>query len=150
MNKYIELKNKHREEFNNFPIEFAFTTEQDIKAMEKFGLTKEDIDNGVDIEKICMVSVNGGLIRKTDIKAFNEMNRRHKQDEKEAIQKDLTGEGYIKDMFEYELANYEYGYTMKLDDTLEALGITIEEINNNDNLRNGLNLALKRYIRESI
>lgn len=64
------------------------------------------------------------------------------------INNQITGKQFAKDMFESELANHEYGYTKELDDTLEAIGITIEEINNNDNLKNGLKLALEKYNRE--
>ena len=32
-------------------------------------------------------------------------------------------------MFRYELSNHEYVYTRDLQDTLDALGLTIEEIN---------------------
>ena len=73
------------------------------------------------------------------------MNKRHRQEEKDAIKNDLTGEGYIKDMFEYELANHEYGYTNNIDDTLIALGLTIDNINNDERLKHGLELALNRY-----
>ena len=58
---------------------------------------------------------------------------------------DLTGEGYIKDMFEYELANHEYGYTYDLEDTLNAIGLSMEEINNDERLKHGFDLALNRY-----
>ena len=48
-------------------------------------------------------------------------------------------------MFESELSNHEYVYTGDLTDTLAALGLTMKEIETNENLRNGLNLALNRY-----
>lgn len=139
LNRYVELKEKHSEEFNKFPIAFAFSSEQFKKGMEKLGLTEKDID------KVVAVSDSGGFIRKKDAKAFNEMNERHRQEKKQAINNDVTGEGYIKDMFAYELANHEYGYTYDLEDTLNALGLSIEEINNDDRLRHGLDLALNKY-----
>lgn len=139
LNTYVELKEKHRQEFNKFPIQFAFSNEQFKEGMAKLGLTEKDTD------KVVAVSDSGGFIRKTDVKAFNEMNRRHKQEEKDAINNDVTGDGYIKDMFAYELANHEYGYTYDLEDTLNALGLSIEEINNDNKLRHGLDLALNRY-----
>lgn len=44
-----------------------------------------------------------------------------------------------------ELANHEYGYTYELDDTLETLNLTLEEIKADKRLRSGLNAALKKY-----
>ena len=73
------------------------------------------------------------------------MMSRHRKEEKEAMMNDLTGEGYIKDMFEYELANHEYGYTYDLEDTLNAIGLSMEEINNDERLKHGFDLALNRY-----
>ena len=119
---------------------FAFSESQFKETMKKLGLEENETD------KIIGIGIGGGFIRKTDVEAFNEMNKRHRQEEKEAIKNDLTGEGYIKDMFEYELANHEYGYTYNLEDTLNALGLTIEKINNDQRLKHGLDLALNRYI----
>ena len=48
-------------------------------------------------------------------------------------------------MFAYELANNEYRYTENLKATLDSLGLSYEQIENNAALKNGLNLALKRY-----
>ena len=48
-------------------------------------------------------------------------------------------------MFTYELANNEYRYTENLKATLDSLGLSYEQIENNAALKNGLNLALKRY-----
>lgn len=138
-NQYDILREKHQKEFNEFPIKFAFSNEQFEESMEELGLTIDDTD------KVVSIGYGGGFIRKSDTKAFNEMNRRHRKEERQAIENDKTGEGYIKDMFESELANHEYGYTYELEDTLEALGLTIEEINNDERLKHGLDLALNKY-----
>lgn len=137
-NKYKELKDKHLQEFNEFPIGFAFSDKQFKEQMEKLGLTENDTDKVVPIGA-------SGFIRKSDVDKFNEMNARHREEEKRAIDEDTTGEGYIKDMFDYELANHEYGYTYDLTDTLDSLGLTMNDINNNENLKRGLDLALARY-----
>ena len=137
-NQYQELKDKHQKEFNEFPIGFAFSNEQFKEQMEKLGLTVDDEDKIVGIGA-------GGFIKKDDVDKFNEMNKRHRAEEEDAIKNDATGEGYIKDMFDYELANHEYGYTYDLTDTLASLGLSMEDINKDKRLQNGLNLALKRY-----
>lgn len=142
MNSYRELRNKQSEEFAKFPIAFAFSDEQVKEGLKKLGLNENDID------KVTGIGA-GGFIKKTDVEKYVELSKKLHRELKEAIAEDKTGELFIKDMFDEELANHEYGYTMELDDTLEALGITIEEINSNDNLKNGLKLALERYEREN-
>lgn len=139
MNSYELMKRKHQEEVNNFPIGFAFSNEQFKEMMNKWGLTENDTD------KVVSIGYGGGFIKKTDVEAFKEMNKRHRKEEKNAIENDKTGEGYIKDMFESEFVNNEYGYTHDMENTLDVLGLTIEEINEDERLRHGLELALKRF-----
>ena len=43
-----------------------------------------------------------------------EMFRQHKRQRKIAAAADKTGNGYLLEMFRYELANHEYGYTATL------------------------------------
>ena len=136
VNKYIELKEKHRKRFNDFSIGFAFNNEQFKKMMNNWGLKESDTD------KICSIGANG-FIRKTDLKAFEKMYYEIKKERDESIEKDKTGDGYIKDMFLYELNNHEYGYTGDVEETLETLGFSYEDIENNLNLKHGLELAKK-------
>ncbi len=136
INKYDELTEKHREEFNNFPMAFAFTDKQFEEGMKKLGLSRENVDKIVPLG-------GGGFIRKSDVNAFNEMTKRQLEEQRQAIKNDKTGEEFIKDMFYSELNNHEYSYTRELDDTLDALDLKIDDINNNKNLKNGLSLAIQ-------
>lgn len=136
MNKYQELKEKHQKEFNAFPFMFAFNQKQFDEGMKKLGLDPSDTD------KIYRLGA-GGYIRKTDVDAYREMINRHARDHALAIESDPTGEGFIFDMFYYELNNHEYSYTGDLDDTLHALGYTYEELKENKALLTGLNKAIK-------
>ncbi|MCK2000804.1 hypothetical protein MZM54_05300 [[Brevibacterium] frigoritolerans] len=135
-NTYSTLKQKHQEEVNNFPMGFAFSNKQFEEAMEKLGLTATDTDKVVSIG-------GGGFIRKTDSEALGEMWSRHKKEMKDAIDNDTTGDGFIYHMFSYELANHEYGYTGEIEPALDALGLTIDEINASESLLYGLNLVIK-------
>jgi hypothetical protein len=135
-NQYLILKKQHQEEVNNFPMVFAFSEQQFEEAMEKLGLSVDDTD------KIYSIGA-GGYIRKTDSEALDEMFERHDREMKEAIDNDETGEGYIFDMFNYELSNHEYGYTLEVEPTLDALGLTMDDINNSKSLKRGLWLAHK-------
>jgi len=120
-NAYEILRNKQQEEFNKFPMGFAFSDEQFKEAMEKLGLTEKDTDKVVSIGA-------GGFIRKSDVKLFNEMNNRLDKEKKEAIAADKDGTGFIKDMFLYELGNHEYIITYDLTDTLDSLDLTMEDV----------------------
>lgn len=138
MNKYDEFRKRQQEEFNKFPMAFAFSNQQLKEGLEKLGLTENDKDKIIGIGA-------GGFIKANDKEAYIQLRKRHAKEFDEAIKADITGENFIKDMFESELANHEYGYTEDLTDTLAALGLTMKEISENENLQNGLNLALNRY-----
>ncbi|MBQ9167937.1 MAG: hypothetical protein IJX67_05970 [Oscillospiraceae bacterium] len=139
-NQYITLKEKQQQEINDFPMFFAFSQKQFEEGMEKLGLAPEDTD------KIYKLGHTGGFYRKTDAQALHELFDRHAKEKAEAIAADTTGEGYIYDMFNYELANHEYGYTRDLEPTLDALGLTVEEINADERLLRGLQKARKEQI----
>ena len=137
MNKYAELKNKLQKEFDEFPFGFAFSNEQFEKMKAELGVK----DNSE------LISIGaGGFIRKTDEKALDELINGKEKRMKEAIESDSTGEGFIKDMFLYELANHEYCITYELDDTLYALDLTYEEIEKDPRLKLGLELAKNEYL----
>lgn len=139
MNKYYELKSKIQKEFDEFPFGFAFSNDQFEKMKEELGV-KDDSE---------LISIGaGGFIRKSDEKALDELVNGKQKRIKEAINQDKTGEGFIKDMFLYELANHEYCITYELDDTLDALGLSYEEVMADDRLKRGLALAKQQYLAE--
>ena len=105
--------------------------------MEKLGLKETDTD------KIISIGA-GGYMKKSDEKAFDDILARHEAERKEAVNNDTDGTGYILDMFSYELSNHEYCYTWDVSDTLDALGYTREEINQDAKLLKGLNLAIEQ------
>ncbi|WP_456363636.1 DUF7659 family protein [Priestia aryabhattai] len=138
-NAYLTLKRKQEKELSDFPMVFAFSQQQFNEGMIKLGLLPEDKDKVYSIP-------GGGFIRKTDSQALNDLIARHAAEKQEAVDNDATGEGYIYDMFRYELANHEYGLTRELDDTLNALGYTFEEIEKSKKLTEGLKLAHKALV----
>ena len=52
-------------------------------------------------------------------------------------------------MFLYELANHEYCITYDLEDILDALCLTVDEINADKRLLRGLEKALSQYLKDS-
>ena len=133
MSKYTDLKAKHQAEVNAFPFGFAFNQSQFDKMMIKWGLKPTDIREILSIG-------GGGYIRRSDADAFKEMMGRHKIQMKMAMKK--NEDDFLFHMFNYELANHEYCVTGELDDTLDALGLTIEEINANPIMADALKRAI--------
>lgn len=136
MNRYEEIKNKHQKRVNEFPLGFAFSNQQFKDMMEKWGLSENDTDK--------IYSMDGGMfIRKDDLEEYNKMWNEIRKEHNDLIKQDKIGDGYIKDMFSYELANHEYCITHELDDTLDALELTYDQVLNTPNLKHGLELARK-------
>ena len=129
--KYTELKAKHQAEVSAFPLGFAFNQKQFDEMMIKWGLKPTDIREILSIG-------GGGYVRKDDADAMKEMFARHEAEHKSAMQDDE----YLFTMFNYELANHEYSYTGELDDTLDALGLTIDEINADPKMADALKRAI--------
>ena len=141
-NQYEILKNKQQKEFNAFPMGAAFNQKQFAEMMEKWGFLPTDTD------KILHIGV-GCYIRKTDREAFHALLEKIDKEKQDAIAADTNGEGFIKDMFLCELANHEYCITYDLDDTLDALGLTVDEINADNRLIRGLEKALAQYLKDT-
>jgi len=137
-NLYKELTDRQEKEFAEFPMMFAFSNEQFAEGMVKLGLTAKDKD------KIFSFG-GGGYYKKSDSDRLKELLSRHNKEHLTAIEEDVTGLNYIADMFSYELANHEYGYTYDAEDTFNALGLTLEIINKKENLISGLSKALEEY-----
>ena len=141
-NQYQILKDRQQKEFNAFPMGAAFSQQQFAEMMAKWGLLPTDTDK--------ILHIGGGCyIRKTNREAFHELVDRLDREKQEAIAADTTGDGIIKDMFLYELANHEYCITYDLEDTLDALGLTVDEINADPRLLHGLEKALKQYLKDT-
>lgn len=137
METYAELRKRQQEESNVFPYGYAFSNSQFKEMMEKWGLKETDTD------KILSIG-SGGFIRKTDFEAMKEMRLRHRKERRDAMDADATGKGFIYEMFLYELQNHEYCVTLDATDSLEALGITLEEINADKRLLSAFNRACKK------
>ena len=140
MNAYQEMKDRQQKEFDAFPMGAAFSQQQFQQMMEKWGLTVNDTD------KIFSIG-SGCYIRKTDKEALRDLINRLNKEKQDAIAADTTGDDFIFDMFVYELANHEYCITYDLEDTLDALGLTAEQINADKRLTHSLNKAIKHYLK---
>jgi hypothetical protein len=115
--KYLHLVNAHQQELNDFPIMWAFNDEQFVEGMQKLGLKETDTD------KVYSIG-SGGFMRKRDAGAFNEMITRHNREMKEAFSDDE----FAYDAFLYELGNHEFCITYEYEPTLDALGLTEDDL----------------------
>jgi hypothetical protein len=140
MNKYLKLKNKHQKEVNDFPMFFAFSDKQFEEGMKRFGLKPTDTD------KIYKLGGTGGFYLRTDAKKLHDMLDRHTQAMNEAIN---TDDDFVYNMFLYELANHEYCITYDLEPTLDACGLTEDEIWKDQRLADLLKKATADYLEGS-
>jgi hypothetical protein len=81
----------------------------------------------------------GCFVRKSDYEAMHKMFERHKLERKMARK---HGSEYLFQMFNYELGNHEYCITHDLTDTLDALGLTLEEVNADPEMADALKRAI--------
>lgn len=137
MNAYKELKDRQQREQNNFPMVFAFGKEQFEEAMKKLGLDPSETD------KVCSIYGIGDILLRSDVPAYLEMVKRHHLEMDREIEADDTGDGFVFDMFDYELSNHEYAYTMNPTSALDALGISEEKLMNNPKLMYGFTKACR-------
>ena len=137
------MKNRHQERVNALPIKFAFGMKQFREMMESWGLTENDTD------KIYKMGSTGGFYLRTDSKLIFDTLEENEIEMQAAIRNDTDGSGFIRDMFRYELANHEYCVTFDLEPTLDALGLSVDEVNNSPALLNGLRLAKREYLIEA-
>ncbi len=141
MNSYAKLKEEQQKRFNAFPMMFAFSDKQFAEGMEKLGLKATDID------KVYKFGNTGGFYKKTDAPALHQMMDDLDRELKEAIAADQTGDGFICEMFRYELDNHEYSYTGDDTDAVDALGLTYEEIAADPRLLHGFKKAKREAMR---
>ena len=142
MNNYLALKQAQQKDVDEFPFFFAFTNKQFDEGMAKFGLTPDETD------KIYKFGSTGGFYLRTDAPRLHEMLERHGKEMQDAVDGDTTGEGFILEMFSYELSNHEFIVTGDPEDTLAALDLTWKDIQKNKRLRHGLEMAIKKQYEE--
>ena len=135
INQYQVLRDRQQKEVNALPIRFAFNQEQFREIMKEWGLRPK-----MDLDKIARIPF-GGFIQKKDAPLIHERFARHHRELQAAIDADPTGEGFIKDMFLYELENHEFSYTGTAEDALDSLGLSYDDVAANPRLAHGLNLA---------
>ena len=83
LQEYLEMRERHLRDVNNFPIAFAFNGKQLNEALEKLSVKS--------IDECCTVHNCGDIIRKRDFKAYKDMAINHA---KENLAAAAEGENY--------------------------------------------------------
>lgn len=140
LDHYLTLKNKIRDEGNAFPYGFAFSDEQFDRMMEKWGLGPTDTD------KIVQLGM-GAFVRKADIKAMQEMWRRHDKMIADAVAEDKTGEGFVYEAFLYELQNHEYLFNYDKEQILNTINLSLKDLEENNIIADAFKRAERAYFK---
>ena len=139
MESYEAMQKRHQQEVNAFPMKWAFNNQQLEQGMRELGLNPSQTNEIVGIG-------GGGFIRRSDRQAFIDMFKWQNAEQKAALAAQKTGDEYAYQMFLHELGNHEYVITGDLSDTLDACGLSAEQINNDPKLRKALARAIKDYM----
>ena len=133
MSKYSIFKRAKQQKVNEFPMMFAFDNKQFEEGKAKLGVT--------DNKELLSIGA-GGFIRKSD---KNEFDNLFIQLDKE-LSENLNDDEFLYDAFLYEIANHEYCYSCDLTDSLEVLGLTVEQVRADNRMNSILNKAIRAYI----
>jgi hypothetical protein len=128
---YTELKERQSREFEAFPIAYAFSEKQLQEALLQLNAEKQD----------CCTVGGGSIIKKTDLQSFKDLINKHDAELKKVFETDEL----LIDAIIYELCNHEYSYTMDSSDTVEALGLDL----NDKRVYDCLIKAIKKYTKEN-
>lgn len=137
---YKNFKAKQNEAFNEFlkgKVFWAFNKEQWEVGMKSIGL-----ENTEENKKL-LVGWYNGATRKTDVSKIEEFLKNQTQELHNRIMKSKS---MAVQAFYEEFMNHECGISGRYEDARRALGYTIEDINNNDYLREVYGIAYKSFI----
>lgn len=141
METYKQMKDRHQAEVNALPLAWAFSQKQYREKLAEWNITEEEAKAGA------IVGIgNGGFIRTADRETVIDTFKRIQGEKAAAIEADKSGDGFIYQMFLCELNNREYSYTQDVDETLAALNITADDLENNTALQHGLDKAIETII----
>ena len=130
---YNELKKKHRKEFDNFEMFFAFSDGQFLEGMKSIGLGENDLN------KIKHIG-GGGYVRKENHGKLLDMA----EEQVKELAELMGEEKFFKEALAYELANHEYCITGDVSDAMDALGLKREEVAENKNQREWLKEVVEK------
>ena len=138
---YKKWINDKKEDFNKLPIYWAFGDQQFQELLKKLNLK----DTPEDLKQLVNVGY-GGIMRKCDLSLLECHNNTFSS--KKLNFWLFHNFNFAYTAFIYEMENHEFGYTYEIDDTLEALGLSLEDISKNALLRLAYLRARKDYLKQ--
>lgn len=139
MKTYKKLREEQQKKYNDFSNKYmfyAFSNEQFENGMRKLGL-----DPNEDYNKIYRTCAGGFVLKEKD----DELHKLIDEFDTE-LKLAMEDEDFLTDAFEYELANHEYCITYDYEPTLDALGLTMEDVLNNRSMKRALHNAERKYL----
>ena len=128
--EYLDLRKRHQQELEEFPIAYAFNEKQLEEALIKLNTTKEEV---------VTVFGHGDIVKRENAKPFIKMLE---DQQEELLQRIRDDEEFAEAAFAYEMDNHEYAINWSGDDdVLDCFGLSFEKIN-----KWGLHRAWKRAV----
>ena len=117
--EYLDLKQRHQKEVEDFPIAYAFNGKQLKEAIEKLGATKQEVTT----------LGYGTVIKKTDIPAFEGLL----EDQRHELKMAMKDKEFAYAAFLYEMDNHEYAINWDGDaDVLACFNLIYAELDELD------------------
>ena len=141
---YEKMRKEHQKRVDDFLRQyafFAFSEKQFKEGLEKLGVPEGA--KGV----LVPLGNTGGFILKEKAQEYRELITVIACEIQAAIDDPETGAEFAYQMFYAELANHEYSYTGSTWETLDALGYTPEEVDENPILKEALKRACNDLIK---
>lgn len=136
MEKYRDMTNRHQAEVNALPIYFAFSEKQFKDMLLRMGVRNPKTE--------LYRSAGGGFYRKADAKLVRSTFARVAKELRDAL---TTSYEFAVDAFRFELANHEFCITYDPEDTIDALGLTMEDFGMYPMLVDALAEAKRQYLK---
>lgn len=141
MDSYTSMKRTHQQRVSRYLENyafFAFSEEQFRKGLEKLGVSGAGV--------LAPLGNSGGYILKDKAEGFYQLTKELEEETRTALADPIEGEKFAFDMFYHELANHEYGYTGDEEETLDALGLSREEVEKSPILSSALKKAKQKLM----
>jgi len=114
MNIYKDFKRAAEQKLNDFPMFFAFDTEQFNEGLQKLQCTQQELTR----------IPHGGFIRLRDLRAYQDLWSDYEAELSALLS---TTEGFVDAVY-YELCNHEYALTYDAQQALNVLGLDADEL----------------------
>ena len=142
-NPYLEMRDRQQKAVNDYLSKYAFFAFNERQFSE--GLEKLKIDESDAPSLICGIGC-GGYVLKSHSAGLWELLESNKKELRDAWEDPDTGEDFAYKMLRYELDNHEFCITYDEEETLDALGLTWDDVKACANLAHGLRRATREIL----